>query len=100
MRCVVKVTRSLLPDLANGFYDYLMIDLASITYGLRDPRAFLTNVRLAIDYGYLRPSVVFVVDHSKPEHRTIAEVRVKWLRDLGLDFILAEDELAEIRAAR
>ena len=99
-RCVVEVSRGLLPDLVNGVYDYLMIDLASITYGLRDPRAFLVNVRLAIDYGYLRPSVVFVVDYSRPEHRAIAEVRAKWLRELGLDYILAEDEPAEIRAAR
>ena len=53
-RCVVEVGRGVLPDLINGLYDYLMVDLASITYGLRDPRAFLANVRLAIDYGYLK----------------------------------------------
>ena len=55
-RCVREVVRGLLPDLVNGIYDYLMIDidLASITYGLKDPRAFLANVRLAIDYGYLK----------------------------------------------
>ena len=99
-RCVVEVVRGLLPDLVNGVYDYLMIDLASITYGLRDPRAFLVNVRLAIDYDYLRPSVVFVVDYSRLEHRAVAESRIRWLRDLGLDFILAEDEPAEIRAAK
>ena len=99
-RCVVKVARSLLPNLVNGVYDYLMIDLASITYGLRDPRAFLVNVRLAIDYGYLRPSVVFVLDYSRPEHKVVAESRIKWLRDLGLDYILASDEPAEIKAAR
>ena len=99
-RCVREVSRGLLPDLVNGFYDYLMIDLASIAYGLKDPRAFLVNVRLAIDYDYLRPSVVFVVDYSKPGHRAIAESRVKWLRELGLDYILAEDEPAEIKAAK
>ena len=99
-RCVVEVARGLLPDLVNGFYDYLMIDLASITYGLRDPRAFLVNVRLAIDYNYLRPSVTFVIDYSRPEHRAVAESRIRWLRELSLDFILAEDEPAEIRAAK
>ena len=99
-RCVVEVARGLLPDLVNGIYDYLMIDLASITYGLKDPRTFLVNVRLAIDYGYLKPSVTFVVDYSRPEHRAVAESRVKWLREFGLDFILAEDEPAELRAAR
>ena len=52
-RCVVEVVRGLLPDLVKGFYDYLLINLASITYGLKDPRAFLANVRLAIDYDYL-----------------------------------------------
>lgn len=89
-----------MPDLVNGLYDYLMIDLASITYGLKDPRAFLANVRLAIDYGYLKPSIIFVIDYSRPEHKAVAESRVRWLRELGLAFILAEDEPAEIRAAR
>ncbi|GAB6945197.1 hypothetical protein [Vulcanisaeta sp. JCM 14467] len=50
-RCITEVARGLLPDLVNGVYDYLMVNLASITYGLGDPRAFLVNVRLAIDYG-------------------------------------------------
>ena len=99
-RCVVEVSRGPLPSLVNGAYDHLMIDLASITYGLKDPRAFLTNVRLAIEYGYLGPRVVFVLDYSRPEHRAVAESRVKWLRELGLDFILADDGPAEIRAAR
>ena len=99
-RCVVEVARGALPDLVNGIYDYLMIDLASITYGLRDPRAFLANVRLAIDYGYLEPNVIFVIDYSKPEHKAVAESRIKWLRELSLDYILASDEPAEIKAAR
>ena len=99
-RCIVEVIRGLLLDLVNGFYDYLMVDLASVTYGLRDPRAFLMNVRLAVDYDYLKPSVVFVVDYSRPEHRAVTESRVKWLRELSLDYILAEDEPAEIKAAR
>ena len=63
-----------------------MISLASITYGIKDPRSFLANVSLAIDYDYLRPSVTFVVDYSKPEHRAVAGSRVKWLRELGLDY--------------
>ena len=67
--------------MVNGIYDYLMVNLASITYDLRGSRAFLVNVRLAIDYDYLRPSVTFVVDYSKPEHRAIAESRVEWLGD-------------------
>ncbi|GAB6945243.1 hypothetical protein [Vulcanisaeta sp. JCM 14467] len=99
-KCITEIARGTLPDLVNDLYDYLMIDLASITYGLKDPRAFLVNVRLAIDYGYLKPSVVFVVDYSKPEHRAVAESRVKWLRDLSLDFIFAKDEPAEIKAAK
>ena len=100
LRCVVEVSRGLLPDLVNGLYDYLLIDLASITYGLRDPRTFLVNVRLAIDYDYLKPSVIFVVDYSRPEHRAVAESRVRRLRELSLDYILASDEPAEIKAAR
>ncbi|ADY00973.1 MAG: hypothetical protein ACP5GZ_07310 [Vulcanisaeta sp.] len=99
-KCVVEVERGTLSDLVNDRYDYLMIDLASITYGLRDPRTFLMNVRLALDYDYLRPSVTFVIDYSRPEHKAVAESRVKWLRELGLDYILAEDEPAEVRAAR
>ena len=56
MRCVFEVARCLLPDLVNGVYDYLIIDLTGITYGLKDPRFFLANVRFTIDYGYLKPS--------------------------------------------
>ena len=80
-RCVVEVARGLLPDLVNGVYDYLLIDLASITYGLRDPRAF-------------------VVDYSRPEHKAVAESRIRWLRELSLDYISASDEPAEIKAAK
>ena len=58
------------------------------------------NAKLAIDYDYLKPSVAFVVNYSRLEHRAVAESRVKWLGDLRLDFILAEDELAEIKAAK
>ena len=82
-RCIREVSRGLLPDLVNGFYDYLVVDLASITYGLKDPRAFLANVRLAINYGYLKPSVIFVVDYSKPEHRAVAESRIKVAQGVG-----------------
>ena len=96
----MEVARGALPDLVNGLYDYLMIDLASITYGLMDPRAFLVNVRLAIDYDYLRPSVVFVVDYSRPGHRAVAKSRIKRPRDLGLDYILADYEPTEIKVAR
>ena len=78
-RCVREVARGLIPDLVNGLYDYLVIDLASITYGLKDPRAFLVNVRLAIDYGYLRPGVIFVVDYSRPEHEAVSGSMSKWL---------------------
>ena len=49
-------SRGLLPDIVNGFYDSLLINLASIAYSVRDLRAFLMNARLAIDYGYLKPS--------------------------------------------
>ncbi len=99
-RCITEIERGALPDLVNDKYDYLMIDLASITYGVKDPRTFLVNVRLAIDYDYLRPSVIFVIDYSRPEHRAVAESRIKWLRELSLDYILAEDEPAEVKAAR
>ncbi len=73
-RCVFEVARGLLPDLVNGVYDYLMVDLASIAYGFKDPRAFLVNVRLAIDYGYLKPNVIFVIDYSRPKHRAVVWV--------------------------
>ena len=99
-RCVLEVERGTLPDLVNDRYGHLMIDLASIAYGLRDPRALLMNVRLALDYDYLRPNVVFVIDYSKPEHRAVAESRIRWIRELGLEYLLAEDEPAEVRAAR
>jgi hypothetical protein len=99
-RCVREVSRGLLPDLVNGRFDYLVIDLASITYGVSDPRPFLVNIRYALDYGYLRPRVVFALDYSKPIHREVAKSRIKWLRDLGLEYVLAKDEPAEIRAAK
>ncbi|WP_252901529.1 hypothetical protein [Vulcanisaeta sp. JCM 14467] len=66
----------------NGFYDYLLIDLTSITYSVRD-LGFLVNVRLAIDYGYLKPSIVFTLDYSRPEHKSVAGSRIEWLRELG-----------------
>jgi len=99
-RCVMEASRGLLPDLVNGKYDYLIIDFPSIAYGLRRPRSFLTNIKLAIDYGYLKPRVVFVLDYSKPIHREVAKSRIWWLRDLGLEYVLAEDGSAEIRAAK
>lgn len=99
-RCVVEVERGLLPDLVNDRYDYLIIDLASITYAVRDPRAFLINIRLALDYDYLRPRVIFTIDYSRPEHKAVAETRIKWLRDLGLEYVLADNEPAEMRAAK
>jgi hypothetical protein len=99
-RCLVEVSRGLLPDLVNGRFDYLVIDFGSVVYGLRRPRSFLTNIRLALDYGYLKPKVVFVLDYSKPIHREVAESRLWWLRVLGLEYVLAEDGPAEIRAAK
>jgi hypothetical protein len=99
-RCLVEDSRGLLPDLVNGRYDYLIIDYPSIAYGLKSPRSFLTNIKLAVDYGYLKPKVIFVLDYSKPIHREVAESRLWWLRDLGLEYVLAEDGPAEVRAAR
>jgi hypothetical protein len=60
----------------NGRYDYLIIDFSSIAYGLRRPRSFLTNIRLALDYGYLKPKVIFVLDYSKPVHREVVDSRI------------------------
>jgi hypothetical protein len=99
-RCLVEVSRGLLPDLVNGRYDYLVVDYSSIAYGLKSPRSFLTNIKLALDYGYLKPKVIFVLDYSKPIHREVAESRIWWFKELGLEYVLAEDGPAEIKAAR
>jgi hypothetical protein len=99
-RCVTEASRGLLPDLVNGKYDYLVVDYSSIAYGLRRPRSFLVNIRLALDYGYLKPKVIFVLDYSKPIHREVAESRLWWFKGLGLEYVLAEDGPAEIRAAK
>jgi hypothetical protein len=99
-RCLVEVSRGLLPDLVNGRFDYLVIDFGGVVYGLRRPRSFLTNIRLALDYGYLKPKVIFVLDYSKPIHREVAESRLWWFRVLGLEYVLAEDGPAEVRAAK
>jgi hypothetical protein len=99
-RCLVEVSRGLLPDLVNGKYDYLIIDFSSIAYGLRRLMSFLVNIKLALDYGYLKPKVIFVLDYSKPIHKEVVESRIWWFRDLGLGYVLAEDEPAEIRAAK
>ena len=72
-----RLPRGALPDLVNGVYGYLMIDLSSIAYGVRGPRTFLVNVGLAVGYGYLRPSVIFVIDYSRPG------IGLLWLRELG-----------------
>ena len=99
-RCVREVSRGLLPELVNGRYDYLIIDFSSIAYGLKSPRSFLTNIKLAMDYGYLKPKVIFVLDYSKPIHKEVVESRIWWLRELGLEYVLAEDGPAEVRAAK
>jgi hypothetical protein len=97
---LVEVSRGLLPDLVNGRFDYLVIDFGSVVYGLRRPRSFLINIKLALDYGYLKPRVVFVLDYSKPIHREVAGSRIWWFKGLGLEYVLAEDGPAEVRAAR
>jgi hypothetical protein len=99
-RCVRETSRGLLPDLVNGRYDYLIIDFSSIAYGLRRLMSFLVNIKLALDYGYLKPRVIFVLDYSKPIHKEVVDSRIWWLRELGLEYVLAEDEPAEIRAAK
>nr|KJR72234.1 MAG: hypothetical protein TU36_03330 [Vulcanisaeta sp. AZ3] len=99
-KCIREISRGLLADLVNDQYDYLMIDLASITYGIKNPREFLYNIRLAIDYNYLKPIIVFILDNSKPQHKKITKTRIKWLTDLSLNYELAEDEPAEIKAAK
>ena len=99
-RCVREVARGLLPDLVNGRFDYLVIDFSSIAYGLRRPRSFLTNIKLAMDYGYLKPKVIFVLDYSKPIHKEVAGSRLWWFRVLGLEYVLADNEPAEVRAAK
>jgi hypothetical protein len=99
-RCLVEVSRGLLPDLVNGRFDYLVVDFSSIAYGLRRPRSFLVNIKLAMDYGYLKPKVIFVLDYSKPIHKEVVESRIWWFRELGLEYVLAEGEPAEIRAAK
>ena len=99
-KCVTETSRGLLPDLVNGRFDYLVIDFGSVVYGLRRPRSFLVNIKLAMDYGYLKPKVIFVLDYSKPIHREVAESRIWWFRELGLEYVFAEDGPAEIRAAR
>ncbi|WP_188604008.1 hypothetical protein [Vulcanisaeta souniana] len=63
----LEVACGLLLDLVNEAYDYLLIDLAGITYGLKASVAFLINVRLVINYGYLKPSVIFVVNYSRAQ---------------------------------
>jgi hypothetical protein len=65
----MEASRGLLPDLINGKYDYLIIDFPSIAYGLSRPRSFLVNIKLALDYGYLKPKVIFVLNYSRPEHK-------------------------------
>jgi len=99
-RCVTEASRGLLPDLVNDKYDYLVIDFPSIAYGLSRPRSFLVNIKLAIDYGYLKPRVIFVLDYSKPIHKEVAGSRLWWFKELGLEYVLAEDGPAEIRAAK
>jgi hypothetical protein len=72
----MEASRGLLPDLINGKYDYLIIDFPSIAYGLSRPRSFLVNIKLALDYGYLKSKVIFVLNYSRPEHRRVAESRL------------------------
>lgn len=95
--CVIEVSRGSLLEVVDNV-DTLIIDLASITYG-SDPSSFINNIRLALDYGYLRQRVIFVVDYWSDAQRSVVQPYVELLRDLGLDYVLSRSKPAEITAA-
>ncbi|NPA71157.1 MAG: hypothetical protein GXO26_10160 [Crenarchaeota archaeon] len=99
IKCVRKI-RTITFTEACQEYDYIIIDLASIVYGLKRPIEFLKNLSLAQSYGMCRSRFIIVLDYSKDIHVKVSSRYISMIRDLGLEYETSPDEPAEIKAAK
>ena len=95
----IELKRGTLNDFCNEF-DYILIDLSSITYGIKNWKSFIYSIYLALSYGICKSNFIFVLDYSKNEHRLVNENRIKFLKELHLNYVLSYDEPAELKAAK
>ncbi len=98
IHCISELSRKRFTDFCEEF-DYIVIDLPSIIYGLNRPETFIVNIGLAQQLGQSRARFILVLDYSQDKHRPLAERRLKVIRELGLDYVLSTDRPAEIKAA-
>jgi len=96
--CISELSRKRFTDFCEEF-DYIVIDLPSIIYGLTRPETFIMNLGLAQQLGQSRAHFILVLDYSQDKHRPLAERRLRIIREFGLDYVLATDRPAEIKAA-
>ncbi|NPA23624.1 MAG: hypothetical protein GXO23_04950 [Crenarchaeota archaeon] len=99
IKCVRRIRTIPFTDACNE-YDIIVIDLASIVYGLRRPVEFLKNLSLAQTHNIVRSRFVIVLDYSREIHVKVSNRYITLIRDLGLEYVLSENEPAEIRAAK
>ena len=97
--CVYEVERGLLSHFLNK-YDVIVIDLASITYGVKNRIAFLQALSLAQTYGNFKARIILVLDYQKNGHKSIVNKLIPKIENYGLEYILSHYEPAEIKAAK
>jgi len=99
VKCVRKL-RTITFTEACQEYDFIIIDLSSIVYGLKRPIEFLKNLSIAQTYSTCRSRFIIVLDYSKDVHVRVSRRYIELIRELGLDFEVSPDEPAEIKAAK
>ncbi len=100
VKCVKEICTKPFEELCNE-YDVVLIDWASIVYGLKNPLNFLINLRMAEQLGLVRSRFIIVVDYSKEVHRQVFDRKFrKYFDENHVEYVLAEDEPAEIKAAK
>lgn len=84
-----------------GEYRVIIVDWASIVYGLKNPLSFLMNLVLAEKEGYVNSHFVFVIDYSKDIHRKVFDFKYRrYFEEHCVDYVLSMDEPAEVKAAK
>ncbi len=99
VKCIRRVRTLTFTEACNE-YDIIIIDLSSVVYGFKRPIEFLKNLSIAQREGLVNSKFVIVFDYSKDIHVKVSRRYIGIVRELGLDYVLSEDEPAEIRAAK
>ncbi len=82
-------------------YRIVIVDWASIVYGLKNPLTFLMNLMLAEREGYVNSHFVFVIDYSRDCHRRVFDSKYrKFFDEQHVEYVLSMDEPAEVKAAK